>query len=125
MEQQSMALRLTELRKTLGLSQTEFAEKIGRTQGTYSAYEKGRSKLPERALADICRVYNVNENWLRCGCGSMLLSPQRLDNELAAAVARLIKSNDDFSKKLLLKYLQLAPEQRHALADFFREIITD
>lgn len=125
MQENSIASRLTELRKALALSQTEFAEKIGRNQSTYSAYEKGRANLPARALADICRVYNVNEEWLLCGCGPMLRAPQRLDNELAAAVGRLIKSDDIFSKKLLLRYLQLPEEQRQALAEFCRALTAD
>ena len=38
-------LRLEMLRKELGLSQKDFAEKINMTQQRISAYEKGKRKI--------------------------------------------------------------------------------
>jgi len=64
--------RLKELRKKLGLSQTEFGERIGAETSTISNIERNERKLTERMLISICHIYNVNETWLRTGEGEML-----------------------------------------------------
>ncbi len=66
-----MNKRLKELRNTLELSQSSFAEKIGIKQTSYSDIETGRRELTERNLNLICREYNVNKDWLRNGNGNM------------------------------------------------------
>lgn len=61
-----LALRLKELRDSLGLNQSEFSESIQLKQQTYSLYERGSNKPPIDLLIKIAEKYNVSIDWL-CG----------------------------------------------------------
>lgn len=67
--------RVKEIRTNLGLNQSDFAEKIGIKQAGLSAIEKGIRNVTDRVISDICREFNVNEEWLRDGKGEMFIEP--------------------------------------------------
>ena len=109
--------RIKVLREHLGLTQTALAEKINRAPNTINQYEKGKN-IPDRTILDICNAFNANELWLRTGSGEMFRQETNVDVELAHQVGRLIKSDDDFTKRLVLEYLKLPPELKTALEEF-------
>lgn len=89
------------LRQATGLTQQEFAEKIGLTRNFVWMLEKGERIPSDRTIADICRVFNVNEIWLRTGEGEMFVTHTR-DEAIAAFVGRVLASeNDSFQKRLI------------------------
>jgi len=59
--------RVTALREKLNLSQQEFADKIGITQGALSQLESGKSTLSLSTITKISQVFNVDCNWLILG----------------------------------------------------------
>lgn len=69
-----MLKRLKELRKSLGLNQTEFAKHLGITQTAYSMIESGNRPLLERHVKVICSEFNINENWVKNGVGEVYLT---------------------------------------------------
>lgn len=109
--------RIKVLRERLGLTQTALAKKINRAPNTINQYEKGKN-IPNRTILDICNAFNVNEVWLRTGSGEMFRQETNVDVELAHQVGRLIKSDDDFTKRLVLEYLKLPPELKTAFEEF-------
>lgn len=109
--------RIKVLRERLGLTQTALAGKINRAPNTINQYEKGKN-IPDRTILDICNAFNVNEMWLRTGSGEMFRQETNVDVELAHQVGRLIKSDDDFTKRLVLEYLKLPPELKTAFEEF-------
>lgn len=89
------------LRQATGLTQQEFAEKIGLTRNFVWMLEKGERIPSDRTISDICRVFNVNEIWLRTGEGEMFVTHTR-DEAIAAFVGRVLASeNDSFQKRLI------------------------
>jgi transcriptional regulator with XRE-family HTH domain len=68
-----MKERLKELRKELGLSQRVFCQALGLNQTTYASFETGERQIKEAYIKLICKVYNVNEEWLTTGTGKMFL----------------------------------------------------
>ncbi|WP_304077480.1 helix-turn-helix domain-containing protein [Phascolarctobacterium succinatutens] len=120
----SICRRLIELRITLNLNQTDFATRINRKQSTYSAYEKKEDKIPERAIIDICRVFHVNEQWLRTGDGEIFTkeSPAEDTNNLAFELGKLLRSDDEFSKTLILEYLKLPPDIKKLMRDLVHHL---
>lgn len=76
-----MNSRIRELRKTLGLSQKEFAEKIGLKQNAISYMEKNGSTVTEQNIKTICSQFSVNESWLRTGSGKMFLENEKKQKE--------------------------------------------
>lgn len=76
-----MNKRIRELRKALGLSQREFADKIGLKQNAISYMEKSGSTVTEQNIKTICSQFSVNECWLRTGDGNMLLENEKKQRE--------------------------------------------
>jgi len=65
--------RILTLRKTLKLTQEEFAQKLGFSHSHLSKVEQGKSHPTERLLKLIEQTFNVNPRWLREGEGEMFL----------------------------------------------------
>jgi transcriptional regulator with XRE-family HTH domain len=63
--------RLVELRKSLKIKQSEFAQKIGMKQSTLSTLELGNNPVSDRYIKLICLSFGVSEEWLRTGNGNM------------------------------------------------------
>ncbi len=66
--------RLKQVRKALGLNQTEFARHLGITQTAYSMIENGVRPLASKYIKVICSTFHVDENWLVTGSGEMFLA---------------------------------------------------
>lgn len=73
--------RIRILRKTLSLSQKEFAEKIGLKQNAISHMEKPGSTVTEQNIKAICSQFSVSETWLRTGCGEMFIENEKKKKE--------------------------------------------
>ena len=67
--------RLKLLRNTLKLTTREFAKVINLSGGAITNMEKGVRNITDRVISDICREFNVNEEWLREGKGEMFIEP--------------------------------------------------
>lgn len=63
--------RIKEIRKSEGLTQVEFAKRIGLSRNYIGLIEIGKRAPSDRTIFDICRVFSVNEKWLRTGEGEM------------------------------------------------------
>lgn len=63
--------RLKCLRKEKGLTQEQFAAKIGIKRNSYANYEIGRNYPIDAVIHSICREFGVYETWLRTGEGDM------------------------------------------------------
>jgi len=59
------------IRKTLGLSQEEFAKKINMKQRNYSYLENGQYELSYKVLRSIIEMYDINLCWFWSGKGEM------------------------------------------------------
>ena len=73
--------RLKDLRRELGYTQQEFAEKIGIKRNTFAQYENGRNEPIDAVIKLICDTFHVSEKWLRTGEGEMFIHVSR-DDEL-------------------------------------------
>jgi len=59
--------KITQLRKQLGLSQHEFAKRIGITQGALSQLENQKSTLSLNTIFNISAEFDIDCNWLIMG----------------------------------------------------------
>lgn len=96
--------RLKELRKTLNLTQQEFADAIGIARGNVGAYEVGKNSLSNAVISLICKTYNVNENWLRYGEGDMFIKLSYSD-QIAKFIGEVMTEEDESFKKRLISGL--------------------
>ena len=63
-----------------GMNKSQFAESINVSPQFISAVCTGTKQPSDRTIADICRVYNVNEDWLRDGTGDPFMKRSREEN---------------------------------------------
>lgn len=93
--------RLILLRKNLQLSQAKLAEDLNLSRTFINLVENGNRELSDRTVADICRIYNVSESWLRTGKGDMF-KPKDRETEVAEIAKKLLKAEpDDYVAKLI------------------------
>lgn len=115
-----MESRLKEIRQHFKLSQGEFGKKIGLSTSAIGEIERGTNRLSNRNVDAICRVFNVNENWLRTGEGEMFNPPKELDFLEKLALERNLTKEDI---AIIKSYLDLPPEMRHLVIEFGRNFI--
>ena len=102
-----MKERIKELRKSLGITQQDFADKLGLKRNTIATYEIGKAVPSDRVVSDLCNKYNVNEEWLRTGEGEMFVALNRTQ-QIAQLTADLFKGEkDSFKERLLLALAKL------------------
>jgi len=88
--------RIRLIRKTLGLSQVEFARRMGLTQTYLSMIELEKSSLTEKNIKLICATFAVNENWLRTGSGEMFGAMSPYEKELLEVFGKLTEGTQEF-----------------------------
>lgn len=88
--------RIRELRKTLALTQKDFAAKIGLKQNAISYMEKNGSTVTEQNIKAICSQFSVNEKWLRTGSGNMFLENEKKQKEFFEIFERLSPALQDY-----------------------------
>ena len=104
--------RIRIVRKDVGLTQKEFAEKLGIKQNTVASYEMGRIGISDNVIFSICREFNINEDWLRDGTGEMY---KERDGSFTELLSDLDDSDDDFIKSLIKVYMGLDEDSKEAL----------
>ena len=106
--------RLKQLRKALKLHQVDFGAKLSLTGSAISRYESGVNAMADNIVLLICREFDVNEEWLRYGTGSMF-SQKNMD---------LIEQLSDkydlglYGRQLLETYLELSDSDKRAVERF-------
>ena len=102
--------RVREIRKAKGLTMRQFGEKIGVVGSTISDIENGRRSLNRQNLLAICREFNVNEDWLRTGEGSMFVELDE-DEEITKLLGDILSSQPDFRRRLISVLSRMTPDE--------------
>lgn len=106
--------RIKELRKALDLSGEKFGEPLGVGRTAISLLESGKNNLTDQMVKLICLTYNVNEDWLRTGQGSMF---NETKNEFLAELKKL-HNLSDFQVELVKTYLELPDKDKDSIDKF-------
>lgn len=86
--------RIKQIRLFYNLSQEKFGEKIGiESRSHISGLECGRRNITERIINDICREFNVREEWLKKGTGEML-EPLSKEEKVAKLLGNIFTDTD-------------------------------
>lgn len=110
--------RLRKLRKTLDMTQQEFAEKLGIKRSTMATYESGRNEPIDAVISLICREFDVNEHWLRTGEGEMFIKLTK-EEEIASFIGEVLRDEDDSFKKRLISGLAALDENGWTVLENF------
>ena len=121
-----MNLRLKKIRMLNKMSQEEFGKKIGiESRAHISALENGNRNITDRIIKDVCREFNINEDWLRTGNGEMYNIPE---DETAAIVSELLEEDNpfyDIIKGIIKTYQELDDKSQRILLKFSQELLNN
>lgn len=99
--EETIGARIEKIIFEKGIKKIRAAELLNIDQSYVTQLVNGKRNPSDRTIADICRVFNVNETWLRTGEGEMFVTHTR-DEAIAAFVGRVLASeNDSFQKRLI------------------------
>ena len=113
--------RIKEVRKALGMNQTDFAARLGSVQNTITGYETGRRVPSNQVIASICREFRVSEDWLRTGAGEMFIpSPETVVDKLAEDY-RLCPE----AKAMVAQFITLDPAAQLAVFDYMCAVVDE
>lgn len=97
------------MRKSLDLTQQEFADRLNVKRNTVATYERGKSNPSDAAVNLICREFNVNEAWLRTGEGEMFVQLTKAQ-EIADFMTPLLSDESDGFKRRFITMLSRLDE---------------
>ena len=119
--------RIYEVRRKFGLTQDDFAKKLGLSRNFIYLIEKGEREPSIRTISDICREFRVNEQWLRTGKGKMIVEVSEED-ELQILFGQLLRDDDDekttkIKKRVIANLLRLDVEDWKKITAFAQSIL--
>ena len=112
--------RIRELRKELGMTQQEFADRLKIKRNTIATYETGRNDPIDSVFALICKEFDVNETWLRTGEGEMFV-PKSRDEELAEFFGNVQGIGPESFKRRFVAMLSRLDEEEWTLLERMAE----
>lgn len=92
------------------LKKIDFAKKLNISSPFVSELCSGVKIPSDRTITDICREFNVNEEWLRTGKGEMFIE-QTPDEQIAAFVGDALKGSPDFKRRFLSVLSRMSPDE--------------
>lgn len=115
--------RIREVREYLKLSRNDFGERLGMSGDSINNLERGRVVIKDFIIKLISQEFNVDENWLRTGEGSMFTLELDEDTVL---VEQLLNEYDNplFSEikslvfNIMKVYNQLDPKSKQVIDSF-------
>lgn len=115
--------RILRIRKNCKLTQDAFAEKLNVSKNFIWMLEKGERAPSDRTILDICKKFNINEEWLRTGQGEMYTTPE---DETANIVSDLLEESNplyDIILGIAKTYQQLDSKSQVILQEFSKELL--
>lgn len=103
--------RISTLIASLGIKKIDFAEKINVSQAFVSQLCSGASQPSERTINDICRVFNVNEKWLKYGEDVDMFAKRTKSDEISAFIGDILSGDMDFRGRLIAALARLSSDQ--------------
>jgi transcriptional regulator with XRE-family HTH domain len=110
-----MKNRIKELRKNhLKLTQKAFADQLGLSENFVWQIEKGERIPSDRTISDICRIFDIQEDWLKHGLEPMRAAKSRED-EIAELVGSALYGSSDFKKAVIRMICSRSDEELKVL----------
>ena len=110
--------RVRELRKALGLTQTEFGDRVSVSQGHLTSVETGARAVTDKFIKLLHLEFGASELWLRTGEGEMFDD----QGDEFDAVARQLNLNE-FQRHLLRVVYEMPIEQQRLVRDIAKKIV--
>lgn len=120
---EQLSERIRELIRVRRKKKAEFARALNVSQAFVSQMCSGERMPSDRTIADICREFDVSEEWLRTGTGPMFVEKTR-DEELAEFFGHVL-ARDDFKQRLLAALSRLDESEWAMLEQVARKLLDE
>lgn len=107
-----MKNRIKELRDTLKISQTSFAEKISLSRSALCKIESGENNPSPQTIKLICREFGVDYMWLTTGEGEMFFDS---DDDVLELIDQVMYCENEFHKRLFKIVARMSDDDLKAL----------
>lgn len=114
--------RLKELRKALGITQQEFADKLNTSRSNIASYETKKNFPSNAVISLICKEFRVNEAWLRTGEGEMF---QATTDPVTEYIAELLIDVDHPLKPVIYSIMKTYSELNEKNKALFNIILNE
>jgi transcriptional regulator with XRE-family HTH domain len=105
--------RIKVLRKTLKVTQKEFATILAVSQSQIASMETGEREVSGRTIKQLCDSFDVNIHWLRTGEGDMFARKRDfLYTKLMTLFVNLEPRYQDFILNAIDQFLAMQEEER-------------
>ena len=108
---QEINKRIKEIRTSQNLTQDKFANRLKTSRANIAGYEAGTRVPSDAAINNICREFNVNEEWLRHGIGDMFMEMDDEDYIMEWTGRVLGDKSDSFKKNVVKVLMSLTDEE--------------
>lgn len=116
----AIGLRIGELIEALKIKKVRFAERLRIDQSYVTQLSGGKRKPSDRLVADICREFSVNEQWLRHGKGDMFVTTT--EDQINLLLKEL--KADETSSRIIRGYFTLNEADRGVVKRFIEAILS-
>ena len=116
--------RIKEARKSLGLTQDKFGERLGVGRSAISNIEAGSRGVTDQLRLSVCREFNVNEDWMSTGEGSMFVELDE-DEEITKFLGDILTDKPDFRRRLISVLSRMTPDEWALLEAKIRELAAE
>lgn len=100
----NFSLKIKELRESLKLTQSEFADNLGVTQAALSAYEKGTRNPTFETIMLVSKTFDVSIDWL-CGLSNKKHIGYINYNDIFAELIKICSAEDSNKPKSDSSYI--------------------
>lgn len=116
-----MNTRIKLIRQTENLTQSQFAYKIGLSRNYVAMIEIGQRDPSDRTISDICRIFGIQEDWLRYGLEPMRAAKSK-EEEIAELVGHALNGSNEFKKAVIRMICSRTDEELKVLEDSLRTV---
>ena len=114
--------RIKHLRKDiLKLSQKDFSDKLGLSENFVWMIEKGARVPSDRTISDICRIFDIQEDWLRHGLEPMRAAKSK-EEEIAELVGQALAGSSEFKKAVIRMICSRSDDELKSLEAALRAV---
>ena len=119
-----MNTRIKMIRQSENLTQSQFADKIGLSRNYVAMIEIGQRDPSDRTISDICRIFGIQEEWLRHGLEPMRAAKSR-EEEIAELVGSALSGTSEFKKAVIRMICSRTDEELLALEKALTAVYED
>ena len=109
-----MKERIKQVRQMSDMTQLQFAEKIGLSRNYVAMIEIGQREPSDRTISDICRIFDIQEDWLRHGLEPMKAAKSK-EEEIAELVGSALSGSNEFKKAVIKMICSRTDKELEAL----------